>query len=441
MSRVEFDRLSVAEQEAYLDSSLHIFNREGCLLELERIFGDTSRRNKGYLFKLYLEDFKNFNEMFGYHLGDKLLQEIVRFLEEAAPGRVCRYGGVEFILPLERMDFIRANQLATAVMERFESVWRIEELDYVCAASGALVAYPDVAGNTEDALRMLDCALREAEAAGPNQAAVFDGKLAQKMYRRQHIANQLRTALQDGSIEIRYRPTYSTEVGKFTWADTYLRLHTPEFGIIGASEFLPIAEDTGLICTINQHVIRAACRLIRELLEEQVEFEGIAVLLSPIQLLQEHFVEDVGRLLEEYGIPAEKLGFEVTESTFINSFSIANINMQELSGLGVKLILNEFGTGYSGINNILSLPVDILKMERLFVWEMETDPRSDYLFEGLIRIAHNLGLKVTAEGVETENQNTKLRQYGCDYQQGFYYSATVEASELKGLLGRLPTRH
>lgn len=438
MAYIDFANLSDLEREAYIDNTLKVLNKNGSLIELNQIF--SSRKNKGYLLKLYLEDFKSFNEMFGYSAGDKLLQEIVQFLRSVVPGSICRYGGVEFILPLEKMDFIRANELALSILDRFESAWKLEDIDCVCSASAGLVAYPEMAENAEDALKMLDYAVREAAVIGQNQVAVYDGAMARKMYRRQHIAGQLKTAIQDGSIEIRYRPTYSVEDGKFTWADTYLRLHSPEFGAIPAAEFLPIAEDTGLIFSINQYAIRSVCRFIRELLDEQVEFEGIAVQASPIQLLQERFVEDVRAYLEEYDIPASKLGLEVAESTLINSFQAVNINMQELSDMGVKLILNEFGTGYSGINNILSLPVDILKLERMFVWELETDPRSAYLIEGLIQIARKLDLKVTAEGVETENQNRLLKQYQCSYLQGFYYSATVERGELKNILNHPAAR-
>lgn len=436
MAYAYFENLSVQEREAYTDGSLNIPNHKGTLLVLNQLLDASSRRQRGYLLKLYLEDFKAFNEMFGYHSGDLLLQEIVRFLGSKVPGRVCRYGGVEFIIPLEKLDYIQANELAASILERFESSWKIEDIDCLCSASAGLVAYPEIADNAESALKMLDHAVREAAIVGQNQVAVFDSAMAKKVYRRQHIAGQLKTAIQDSSIEIRYRPTYSVETGKFTWADTYLRLHSPEFGIISASEFLPIAEDTGLVYSINQYVIQSVCRLIRELMDEQAEFEGIAVQISPIQLLQERFVDDVAAFLEKHDIPAEKLGLEVTESTLINSFQIANINMQALSNMGVKLILNEFGTGYSGINNILSLPVDVLKLERMFVWELETDPRSAYLFEGLIQIAHKLNLKVAAEGVETENQNILLKQYQCNYLQGFYYSPTVERAELKGLLGQ-----
>ena len=412
-------------------------NRPLCIEKMSEAI-QTSPKAKGAFVKMYIENFKTFNNAFGYEYGGMLLNEVAHYLSEELCADVYRYGGVEFIAVMEEASFVQATEGVEKVLERFERAWRINDLDCMCSVDMGIVFYPDHSPDAETAASHLEQAVSESAERGQNQYTVYNQELIQKLQRRQTIANDLKDALKSGKgIEFRYRPTYCVAKKMFTRAEGYLWLISPTLGRISAQEFLPIAEQLGLVCAVNQLELRHTCGLIRELLDEKKDFESIAVCISPILFLQESFPEDVRALLAEYGIPAEKLAFELSESILIDSFSQVNIVMQELSELGVEFILNEFGTGYSGITNILDLPVDVLKLERLFIWQLEDNERSGILIEGLISIAGKLGLKIIAEGVETENQLQKLAAYGCPYEQGFYYSPTVEAEGLKELLQSL----
>ena len=231
-------------------------------------------------------------------------------------------------------------------------------------------------------------------------------------------------------IEVRYRPTLNMETGKFSRAEFYMRIFIKGLGLIGASEVLPIAEDSGQIRSLEYFALDKVGQCIAKLTEAGKEFDSIALPISSILFLQEDFLDEVRRVIDTYQIPKGKLAIEIQESALTTAYLNINVMLQELSDMGVELVLNEFGSGYSGVATILELPVNTLKLERLFVWQLETNPRSHCVIEGLIHIARDLNLNIIAEGVETENQVNILTKAGCDYQQGFYYSPTLEQDTL-----------
>lgn len=410
-------------------------NRVRCLEHLQRVLAASGARRKGAVLKLYLENFKQLNDTFGYDYCEKLLEEISAYLRRAAGCEVYRYIGVEFILILEDASFAQANELAETILEQFSHVWKIGDTDCLCSVQIGLCAYPGVAASAEDMIKCLDRAVTEAAAHGPDQIAVYDSELDAKFARRQAIALSLKTALEKDEIEIRYRPTYCLPKKQFTRAEFYMRVFVKGVGLVGSAEFIPIAEDSGQIRAIQYYALEHVCSTIAELLAAGKEFESIALPVSPVLFLQEDFLDEVRRLKEQYHIPDGKLALEIRESVLTTAYLNINIVMQVLSDMGVELILNDFGSGYSGISSILELPVNVLKLERMFVWQLETNPRAGVVIDGLIHIAKNLGLKLIAEGVETENQIQKLASFGCEYEQGFYYAPTVEKSLLMQIFG------
>lgn len=423
-----------ASSQDNIKSGLEKPTPERLIEELEQIL--EMPRPKGAVVKVYLENFRQFNDTFGFQYGEKLLGEIHEFLKTIPNGRVFRFGGVEFVLLLDGAGYGPVERAYTAVQERFESPWHLDGMDYMCSTSIGVVLYPGEAATVDQVVKGLEYAVAEAAAQGQNAVAMYDGKAREKVARRQRVAKLLDDALKNGGLDVRYRPTFNLEEKAFSRAECYLRIVASEMDVIGAAELLPVAEDSGLICQVNRFAIRKACEEIKALVQKNVPFESLAVLISPVQFLQEHFLDEMQEMLDEYGIPPKKLAFELSESVLVNSLNRVRVVMQELSEMGIEFVLNEFGTGYSGINNILDLPVDVVKLERMFVWQLETNPRSGCLIDGLIRIAHGLGLKLIAEGVETQNQVDRLAEYGCRYEQGFYYSATVEGSELQEILGK-----
>jgi len=406
--------------------------RDACMRALGLIFG-RKPETAGAAIKIYLKNFANFNEIFGFQQGETMLRQVADFLFSLPGAQVFRLGGgVTFILLLEGADQVRATHTAQSIVERFERPWPVGQIEYSCAVDVAIVHYPDYAETPETLLLNLDLALRESAAAGQNQITVFGPALQERLYRNSIIAKLLGSAVAGNNIEIRYRPTFCAKKQRFTRIEAQVRLLTLEFGPIKAADFEPIAEASGIICFFNRHVLDKICALIRVFLDEGQEFESIAVNISPVMFIQQSFVSEVAALLEQYRIPKKKLALDIRPSPMIAP--CARAVMERLSALGVEIVFTSFDRDYAGFRDILTLPLDFIKMGRPLVWQMETNPRSGPIIESIISMAGNLGINVIAEGVETEQQHIALNRYNCPYRQGFYYSQSVELSEMRRLL-------
>ncbi|MCL2056644.1 MAG: bifunctional diguanylate cyclase/phosphodiesterase [Oscillospiraceae bacterium] len=408
-------------------------NAEACN---EALGGLIESKSKGVVIKLYLEDFKSFNEMFGYQSGGLLLREIACFLCRLEHADVYRPAGVEFVVILNGLSRVAAFRAIDSIIARFEKSWSINGLDCMCSVNVGMAFCPGPAASPSELMDQLSYAVIESAKKGPNHYVVFEEELRHRLYRMNAIARMIPAAIENGRLELRYRPTFNTHRQIFTRADSYMRLISGEFGIIQQAEFIPIAEESGLIYMISQYAVNKACELIARLIRDGVEFETIAVPISPIQFQQERFLSDVKAALNTNNVPADKLGFEVSQSVALNAFPASRARMFELSEMGIEIIFTEFGTGYSGIVNIMHLPVDAVKLERMMTWQIDNDPKGSKFVGGLIQIAKNLEISVIAEGVETANQVAVLKEYGCDYQQGFYYSPTLTPGELEEALLR-----
>ena len=402
--------------------------RDACYRHLAEVMASPSER--GVVIKVYIENFKRLNQVFGYDYCENLLSQILAYLCEKTGRPVYHYIGVEYIVILDQFTQGQAMELADEISEQFDHAWKVDGTDCLCSVQMGMCSYPGHATSPDEMLKCLDLAVLRAEEGGPNQAIMFDSTLEKQLIRRQTIALYLKTAIEKEEIEVRYRPTLNIGTGRFTRAEFYMRIFIRGLGLIGASEVLPIAEDSGQIRAIEYFALDKVGQCIADLMQQGKEFDSIALPVSSVLFLQEDFLDEVSRVIEKYRIPKGKLALEIQESALTTAYLNINIMLQELSDMGVELVLNDFGSGYSGVATILELPINTLKLERLFVWQLETNPRSRYVIEGLIRIARDLNLNIIAEGVETENQVHILTEGGCNYQQGFYYSPTLEKDTL-----------
>ncbi|MCC8024026.1 MAG: bifunctional diguanylate cyclase/phosphodiesterase [Clostridium sp.] len=407
--------------------------RNACLSRLDYIF--QTQNSRGAVLKLYLENFKSLNKTFGYEYCEELLAQIAAYLKEISEGNLYRYIGVEFILILEQYTEGGASELAEEILERFEHVWKIRGVDCLCSAQIGICSYPGHATDRDSLLKRLEQAVSAASDCGPNQSAVYDRAMHNRAVRRRAIAMYLHTALEKNELEVRYRPTYNLKEGRFTRADAYMRIFIQGIGLVGASEFLPIAEDSGQVRAIGYYALEHAGRCIAKLTAAGREFDSICIAVSPVLLVQEDFTQKVKEVLEDYQIPKGKLALEINDSALTSVNLNVNITMQELADMGVELVMNNFGSGCAPVTSILDLPIHTVKLERMFVWQLETNPPSASIAGGLIQMARELGIHIIAEGVETENQLRVLNRYECEFQQGFYYAPTMELNVLMKVLG------
>lgn len=394
-------------------------------IQLERVLSE-ERQRTGVVIKLYIENFKLLNDVFGYDYCELLLKQIIDWLSDVTKARVYRHIGVEFVIILENIGQGRAEELAEEILERFDQVWNVGDTDCLCSVQIGLCSYARRSLSVQGMMKCLDIAASAASERGPNQSVMFDDSLERQFLRRQAIALQLKKALEDKAIETRYRPTYHMESNRFTRAEYYMRIFIEGIGMVGASEFIPIAEDSGQIREVEYFALDQVGACIADLVEAGRPFDSIALPISSVLLFQNDFMERVQQVIDQYKIPAGKLAIEINASALSISYLDLGLIMQQLSSMGVEMILNDFGTSYISLTSMLDLPVNTLKLERMFIWQLETNPKAAYIIQGLIQIARQLGIHIIAEGVETENQLECLKRFGCEYEQGFYYAPTVE---------------
>lgn len=385
--------------------------------------------------KVYLRNFSSINQTFGYRQGEAVLSQVMQYLWDIEDAKVFRYGsGVSIVALLEGADPARVTAVAQQIVDRFEQPWALGMLECRCAVDIGVVLYPDYANSAQELLAHLDLAVLHSGKTGQNQITVFGPELEERLYRSAIIARLLGSAVENDNIELRYRPTYCGSKKRYNRVECQTRLLTVEFGPVKVAEYGPIAEEIGIATYVNLHVIRRVCTLIRQLLDEGYDFESVSVQVTPVMFVQQSFPDQLEALIREYSIPPKKLGLEVYENPLVSHLSKEVTD--RLSGLGAEIIFNSLEFGSASFRDLLTLPIDVLKLKRQFIWLLETNPRSQPVIEGLIHMARGLGVKLVAEGVETDQQNDILNRYVCDYRQGFYYSPTVNVFELKELLAK-----
>lgn len=411
-------------------------DRNQCIEYLKSILSADGRPSRGVVLKLHIDNFKRLNQLFSYDYCENLLRQIISYLTEAAGVAVYRYIGVEFIMVFEESAVGPVTELCERLSERFNHVWKINQTECLCSVQMGICSYPGNARTVDDILKYLDLAVLKAMEYGPNQTAVYDGTLHAQLVRRQSIASYLNAAIENREVEVRFRPTYHIEKKRFVRAELYMRIFVKGLGMIGSAEFLPVAEDSGQIWMLECFALDHVGACIAGLMEQGTEFESISTRISPVAFLHEDFIEEVQQVIDRYRIPRGKMAIEITENIFTTAYLDVNIMLQRLSGMGVEIILNDFGSGYSSVASILELPVETVKFERMFIWQIEGNPKASVLIDGLVKLADNLGLKMIAEGVETERQLDVLNGAGCIYQQGYYYSPTIGWEALRRVMNK-----
>ncbi len=396
----------------------------------------------GTLLFLDLDRFKNINDSLGHSIGDKLLIEVARELGKTLrpEDHLCRIGGDEFVILLPEMDRQSAIGVTRALSERIrkalEHPFMIEGHSlYTSTSIGATIfPNPQVEG-IDDILRQADTAMYAAK-RDPNHFLKFYHEIVSfGIHNGLAMENDLREALQNNHFTLHFQPQVDISSGEIVGAEALLRWEHPQKGVVSPLEFIPIAEETGLILPLGKWVLTYACTRIRHLQDLGSEtLRKISVNISPIQFQQANFVEEVLEVIERSGIDPKFLELELTESTLINNVEDTITKMHILKAHDLKFSIDDFGTGYSSLSYLKKLPLDILKIDKSFIDEIEKDRDNETIAETIIQMAKNLGFGVIAEGVEYEAQLELLRQKECDAYQGYLFSRPLPFLEFERLL-------
>lgn len=400
------------------------------------------QRHGNHVFALLfldLDGFKNINDTLGHVIGDKLLQlaatritDCLRKCDSAA-----RLGGDEFTILLERVSHpTDVGMVAQKILDALAAPVNIDGHDIFMSASIGITLCPDDATNAADLLRNADTAMYQAKDQGRGRYVLFTRDMNERIARRVAIENRLRTALERNEFCLHYQPQVDLDSGRIIGMEALLRWNPDDRGLVSPLEFIPIAEESGLIVPIGEWALHAACGQAQEWVKAGFPALRVAVNLSGRQFRQQDLVGTVERVLRISGLDPARLELEITESMAMEDADRSLGTLSRLKAMGVSLAVDDFGTGYSSLSYLKRFPIDTLKIDRSFIKDMTEDPNDAAIAASIIAMAHSLKLKVVAEGVETSGQRDQLREYGCDEVQGYYFSRPVAASEITHILQR-----
>jgi diguanylate cyclase (GGDEF)-like protein len=384
-----------------------------------------------------LDHFKEINDTLGHHHGDRLLQEVAQRLQATLrdSDTVARLGGDEFGVLLPRVATPEAAlEVADELIECLREPFLVEDLTLEVDASIGVACFPDHGSDTETLLQRADIAMYSAKGSSGG-STIFETAQDRHSPRRLALAGELRSAIQNGQVGLYFQPKADLRTGTIVGVEALARWDHPRYGLIGPTEFIPIAEQTGLIGPLTSCVLNIALAQIRAWSEAGHELT-VAVNLSARSFLDAQLALEVPALLERHGVAPARLELELTESMLMHDPQRAQVTLERLHRTGVTLAIDDFGTGYSSLANLRRLPVDVIKIDKAFVIDMETSPSDAAIVAATVDLAHSLGLKAVAEGVESDEVWRRLAALGCDIAQGFHVSRPLSARDLAPLLQR-----
>ena len=429
------------QHQAFHDSLTNLANRA---LFRDRVIHAIERQERDHrplaVLFMDIDDFKTVNDSLGHAAGDALLREVgdrVRSCLRAAD-TAARFGGDEFAILLEDGgDGIQAVEVADRIMQSLEAPFVLEGKEVFAGASIGIAVHDDGAGaDVEEVLRNADVAMYMAKERGKGRYQVFETEMHDTALKRLELKADLQRALEHEEFVLHYQPVIELETGAITGVEALVRWIHPVRGLVPPLDFIPLAEETGLIVPIGRWVLREACRFANELRQHDrtgPDFH-MAVNLSARQLARPEIVDEVREILEETDVPPSALVLEITESVMMQDMDMSIERLTSLKELGVQLAIDDFGTGYSSLNYVRRFPVDILKVDKSFIDGVNDEGESSALTAAVIELAGILNLRPVAEGIERADQLDRLLELHCDFGQGFFFAKPLPSEELESLL-------
>ncbi len=411
----------------------------------------TAKRNNQRLSIIYidLDNFKRVNDTMGHKAGDTLLKKVsdrilgcLRESDYAArtddeiDDIAARIGGDEFLLLLHDIpDNFLPGKVAERIITALSQPVIITGNEFYVSASLGITIYPDDSTTAEDLIKHADMAMYHAKSVGKNNFQYFLESMNSSMLKRMKLENKLRNAIAENNLYLQYQPQIDTVTGKIYGVEALVRWHDPEEGMIAPDIFIPIAEETGLIIEIGEYVLKEACEQARHWHSINSNPITVSVNVSAIQFNKINMPELISKVLDQTGLDARYLDIEITESVIMEDIDRVSKTLNQIRSLGCAISLDDFGTGYSSLNYLRKFPIDILKIDRSFVSEI--DPQNEdkgAIIVAIISMSHALNLEVIAEGIETQDQLDKMIEWKCDYIQGFLLHRPLNAEDIDKLL-------
>ena len=421
---------------AHYDALTDLPNRALFYEKLDELLARAPQGGGFAVFSLDLDRFKSVNDTLGHPIGDKLLQAAAKRMCGCVRDRdiVARLGGDEFaIVQVAFKQPADATALATRLIEAVSAPYQLDGHQVVVGTSIGIATAPGDGTTPDQLMKNADLALYRCKADRGNIYRFFEAAMDARMQERRALELDLRKALVNGEFTLNYQPIVNLKTGKVTACEALIRWHQPERGWVPPLEFIPIAEETGLIVPIGEWVLQRAC-IDAIAWPDEI---AVAVNVSPAQFKTGDFVEMVGKTIEKSHFPARRLELEITELVLMHDSDAALVLLHQLKDMGVSIAMDDFGTGYSSLGYLRSFPFDRIKIDQSFVRDLSENKESLAILRAVVGLGSSLNIVTTAEGVETARQLELLRSEGCTDVQGFFFSPPRPAAEVKDLLAAL----
>lgn len=425
---------------AYHDTLTHLPNRTLFYDRLTHAMSTARRSGQPVaLFFLDLDRFKNINDSLGHHIGDELLVKMADRLRGCVrdSDTLARIGGDEFVIILEQLHGYKdVTKVARQILRSLQEPLEVSDRELYMTVSIGISMFPTDADDVEGLMKAADVAMYRAKDQGRNTFQAYTPDMDGEIQELLTLEGDLRRAIDQDQLVLYYQPQLNLEQDRVVAMEALLRWEHPERGLIPPAQFIPLAEEYGLIVPIGNWVLEAACRQNMTWQKEGHPFKRVAVNISARQFRQADFVEVIERALSRTGMPPEYLELEITESVIMQDVEAAILTLTDLKARGIRLAVDDFGTGYSSLSYLKRFPIDALKIDRTFVRDITTDTNDAAIVRSIIALGKSMNLQVIAEGIETKDQLAFLLKQGCTHGQGFLFSHPVPPESLPDKLQR-----
>lgn len=414
-----------------MDTNTHALNRH---MFDELLRADITNRRGFDLVVLALDDFKIINRTYGVTAGDLLLIQVAQFLQGLSEKNIVyRYGSDQFALQIYhgKNDL---KQTLDMIAERFRHPWITGGVSTILSTTICCVTWPDDGDKYADIVDVIDFSVLSAKKSGKGSIVFAKDLDLQSLRKEKAIEKAIDYAIEQDTLEVYYQPIYNIEQECYTSAEALVRIHDELLGDISPEIFIPIAERNGSILRMGNMIFEKVCKFIAENNLEDTTIEYIEVNVSVIQCMQTDFVQNLNAVMDEYGVKPSQINLEVTETAAINSLSVLQENVEKLHEQGISFALDDYGSGYATIGYIHQLPFKIIKLDKLMVWDAFENERAGITLRYTVGMLKELKVHIVAEGVETQEQQSRLSDIGCDYLQGWYYSKAVSPEDFSELI-------
>lgn len=420
---------------SYYDELTSLPNRSFGIEILKRKVNEAKIYNeKGAAIYFDIDNFKNINDTLGHNYGDELLKEVGKRIQGILNDEetICRIGGDEFlIIQWGISDINTVKNFAEEIIKCFEEPFKIKDKKVFTTVSIGISVFPDDGITEESIFKNVDTAMNKAKDSGKNRYLFYDSNMHSELMRKSELEKRLRKAIDNGELKLVFQPQVELNEEKIVASEVLLRWISDEFGFVSPEEFIPLAEETGLIIPIGKWVLEQACLINKQWMDEGYAPKIVGVNVSVIQLKDENFLENLREILHETNLQPKYLELEITESVVMEDLDETLKILNEIRFMGVNISLDDFGTGYSSLSYLKELPINKLKIDKSFIDKIQHDESSKEIVDGIIQLAHKIELTVLAEGVETKEQLDILKNMNCDKIQGYYFSKPISKEEFE----------